>query len=373
MNVTYISACLDNSGYGEAARNHIAGLFNAGVNVNVVPISFERFRSDLGSLGNLVKGLVKVHEPGNIQILHATPDNYPRLQDPRKYNIGYAAWETDRAPASWVPLVNKLQELWVPSYHNVACFKDAGVQVPIHCMPHPLDKQSVEPPTGAVFQKNEGEFTFYSIFQWTERKNPSGMLTAYLSEFLSTEKVNLVIKTYLRNPEDPREIGVLKDLIAKTKKEMKLGDFPRVSLIASLMSRPQIQALHRDADAFVLLHRCEGFGLPVAEAMLAGNPVITTGYGGTEDFVLNDTHGKLIDYQMTPVVGMPWGHYNSKMNWAQPNLIQAKKAMRYMFENQEEAKQQGLHAQEWIQNNYNWKAMGKQMKKRLQEIETSLT
>lgn len=372
MNITYISACLDNSGYGEAARNHIAGLFNAGVLVNVVPISFERFRSDLGNLGHLIKGLVKVNEPGQIQILHATPDNYPRMKNSQKYNIGYAAWETDKAPAAWVPLINQLQELWVPSFHNVTCFKDAGVKVPIYCMPHPLDKQSIEAPTSPVFQKNDGEFTFYSIFQWTERKNPLGMLVAYLSEFTSTEKVNFVIKTYLRNPEDPREVNVIKDLIAKTKQEMRLGDFPRLSLITSLMSRAQVQALHRDADVFMLLHRCEGFGLPVAEAMLAGNPVITTGYGGTEDFVINDTHGKVIDYHMTPVVKMPWGHYNAKMNWAEPNIAQAKQAMRYMFENQDKAETMGQHAQQWMEQNYNWKVLGHQMRKRLEEIEKSL-
>ena len=98
MNITYISACMDSSGYAEAARNHIVALDEVGVNVNVIPISFEGYRSDLGRLGARVQDMIKKHHPGDIQIIHATPQNYIRLKDAGKYNIGYAAWETDKLP-----------------------------------------------------------------------------------------------------------------------------------------------------------------------------------------------------------------------------------------------------------------------------------
>src|ERR1044072_9940649 len=97
MNVTYVSACLDTSGYAEAARNYIGALDKIGVNVDVVPVSFERNRPDLGKLGKLVSSLINKHQQGDIQILHMTPTNFPHFTKKAKYNIGYCTWETDRS------------------------------------------------------------------------------------------------------------------------------------------------------------------------------------------------------------------------------------------------------------------------------------
>ncbi len=372
MDITYISACFDNSGYAEAARNHIAALVHGGANVSVFPVSFENFKSDLGSLGEMIKSLVHQKNNSKIHIIHLTPDNYSQAIDNKKYNIGYAAWETDRIPSVWVAQINQLDELWVPCKHNVEVFKNSGVAIPVYCMPHPIDKTYIEPASEPVFVKKEDEFTFYSIFQWTERKHPNGLLKAYLSEFNNQDNVNLVIKTYLRNPNDPRESEIIKEMIKDIKSNLRMEHYPRVSLITSLMSRQQIQSLHKDGDAFVLLHRCEGFGLPVAEAMITGNPVVTTGYGGPSDFVIDRETGFLVSHQLTPVYKMPWGHYKGNMNWAEPNLYEAQKYMRHLYENRDSAHTMGESAKKHMTSNYSWKSMGQLMCKRLKEIESSL-
>lgn len=370
MNITYVSACMDASGYAEAARNHIAALDTAGVKINVVPISFEGYRSDLGRLGAMVQGMIGKNPPGNIQIIHATPQNYPRLKNPAKYNIGYCAWETDLLPAGWAELINCMNEVWVPSKHNATVMKDSGVVIPIRVMPHPF--RIVEPEgetTGVVANVDKNDFVFYSIFQWIERKNPVDLLRAYMTEFKSNEKVAMVLKTYVVNPSNQSEAQRIRDRIRDIKKKMYLKEYPKILLISSLLSKNQIRTLHTQCDCYVSLHRCEGFGIPFAEAMLAKNPVIATEYGGPADFMKTQM---CVKYQMTPVYGMPWSIYTGDMKWAQPDIMHARELMRWAYENQKAAKEMGARGYEDLLATHSWEVMGKRMKARLEEIQKEL-
>jgi glycosyltransferase involved in cell wall biosynthesis len=374
MRVSYVSACLDASGYAEAARNHIAALHTAGVKVDVKPVSFEGFKSDLGKLGNLVHSMINNKAANDIQILHLTPQNYRKFTNNAKYNIGYCAWETSKLPDKWVPYINGLDEVWVPCEHNKQVFVNSGIQIPIQVMPHPLNEEYIE--TAGVaesFLSNRAldEFMFYSIFQWHERKNPLALLKAYLTEFTSEDKVVLVLKTYLANPSNSMEVQKIKQLIREVKAKLYLKDYPKILLVSTLLSRGQIQALHEQGDCFVSFHRCEGFGLPIAEASLAGNPVITTGYGGPDDFVTEDT-GILVDYSMTPCYGMPWDHYNGHMQWADPDVMSCKRALRKLYEDRELVENMGTAGAKLIREEFSWPSIGEKMKKRLEKIQETL-
>jgi glycosyltransferase involved in cell wall biosynthesis len=370
MRISYISACFDASGYAEAARNHIAALHSVGVTVDVKPVSFEGFKSDLGRLGAVVANWVNQTARNDIQILHLTPENYVRHVSMGKYNIGYCAWETSKLPAKWVPLINQLNEVWVPCEHNKTVFEQSGVIRPVYVMPHPLNSEyaeSADTSSTIVANKHENDFVFYSIFQWTERKNPLGLLKAYLTEFSHDEHVCLLLKTYLSNPSVSVEIEKIKQLIKDVKARLYLKQYPRILLVSSLLSRAQIQAIHKQGDCFISLHRAEGFGLPIAEAMLAGNPVITTAYGGPADFVNNDV-GCAVKHTLTPCYGMPWDTYTGHMLWAEPDIMDARTHMRSLFNNRELAKQKGERAKQHIKEHYSWEQIGNQMKARLEEI-----
>lgn len=373
MRVRYVSACMDASGYAEAARNHIVALSESGVKVDVKPVSFERYRSDLGMLGAKVANLISDNNSAKIQILHLTPENYRHLIDENKYNIGYAAWETSKLPDTWVGKINQLDEVWVPCQHNKECFLSSGVQIPVQVMPHPF-KQEYGQGTetkNVIANTADDEFVFYSIFQWTERKNPSGLLRAYLTEFKPHEKVSLVLKTYLVNPENPGEATKIKSTIREIKSRLYIKDFPKMLLISKLLSREQISSLHTEGDCYVNLHRCEGFGIPLVEAMLHEKPVITTTYGGPQDFITTDT-GYPVPYIMTPCYGMPWNTYTGHMEWAEPDIMAARRQMREVFENQKAAKQKGKAARKFVQENLSWEAIGQLMKNRIEEIEATL-
>jgi len=369
VQVTYVGACLDGSGYAEAARNNIAALYLAGVDLNVAPISFEQKRPALGEMGKLITKLQKARIGDKIFILHATPPNYSQLVKPGRYNIGYAAWETDQLPRDWVTKINTLDEVWVPSQYNVKVFKDSGITIPIHCFPHTFNfNQEEEVSKNPVLEPaEEGEFTFYSIFQWLERKNPAALLRAFLTEFKAEEKVRLVMKSYCLNPGMEEDIAVIRRQVKQIKDSLHLPSFPKILLISSLLSRGQIRCLHIQGDCYVSLHKCEGFGIPMVEAMAEANPVIATGYSGSDEFI-QVGQAYPVKYTKAPVWGMPWPMYTGEMTWAEPSLLDARKQMRFVFENQGAAWAAGSLGKAFVEQNFSWKKIGEAMKARLEGI-----
>lgn len=378
MNITYVSACFDISGYGEAARNYIGALAEVGIKVNVVPVTFEQTKPDLGKLGTYVQTMVNTNPTGDISIYHMTPTNFPRVQftHNEKYKIGYCAWETTLLPNGWSDCINQLNELWVPSNQNVEAFRDSGVKIPIFRIPHCFNNDYWIETTDSNVNVGHDEFKFLSIFQWTERKNPLGLLKAYLTEFQAEEKVSLTIKTYLSDPRIITERNKIKEFITQIKNGLHLGNYPKIYLILDLLSRAEIQKLHKSSDCFVLPHRNEGFGVPCAEAMMLEKPVITTNYGGTADFIFQpdskhpdvEQTGYLIDYQMTPVFGMPWATYSGNQAWAEPNVMHLRSHMRDVFTDREKASKVGSAGKQWIESNLSWTSVGNMMKDRLEII-----
>lgn len=371
MKLSYIGPVFDSSGYGNAARNNIAALHSVGTDIEVLPISFEADKTDLGKLGKLISSLVVTLPTNDLRILHCTPENYTRVLDKETYNIGYAAWETSKLPSTWPNLFNQLDELWVPSQHNVEVFKSSGVTVPVHCMPHTFDtKSTVKSEVGLIERRNDDEYLFYSIFQWLERKNPNALLKAYLTEFNKDDNVTLVLKTFLFNHVRDDEKTAIRKVIADVKERLFMDNYPRLLLITDLLTSEEIVGIHEYADCFVLPHRCEGFGIPIAEAMLAGNPTISTAYGGPSDFVEHNKTGLLLDYQMTPVYGMPWKIYTGHMDWAEPDINHLRRCMRWVYENRDDASLLGLQGQEYLRETHSWKSIGKLMNTRLKKIQS---
>lgn len=327
LRIEYIGAVFDGSGYAEAARNYICALRRTGVTVCVRPQSFEPAHPDLGEQGAFLQSLIS-EDPCDLRIVHLTPENFEHVlkDQPKLFTVGYVAWETDLYPPHWVEAINQhLDALWVPSSANVAAAQKSKITVPVemvwHCFPD-------EPPVDGHLLEPDGYFRFLSVFQWTERKNPMGLLKAYLTEFRPDEKVSLVLKSYIRegNLNDKDEI---KGVIRGVKDMLHMGPkWPRIELIVKSLSRLELRRLYQDCDAFVSLHRCEGFGIPTAEAILAGKPTISTDAGGPHDEWGRECISRLVPGDETPVFGMPWPHYTGHMNWVEPDLGGAKRAMR---------------------------------------------
>src|SRR3990167_7686915 len=100
--IKYISSRLSPSGYGSAARQDIAALFVAGVNITCESISQTVEMSDYGIAGAICNSLEKRNIPYKISIFHLTPDLLPVYKEKGVYMISRLAWETDKLPKEWI-------------------------------------------------------------------------------------------------------------------------------------------------------------------------------------------------------------------------------------------------------------------------------
>jgi len=356
--VKYIGPVGDFSGYGEASRNYIFALHAKGIPVTVSPRNFDPNPPPIADENKrlLLGSLIDKQISYDVVIIHLTPDLYPLYAEKSKYNIGFAAWETSLIHPKWAGACSVLDELWVPCEWNAQAFLDSGVKIPIYKVPHGIDTNMFSELKNKEFTIRDlpkSTFKFYSIFQWIYRKNPEGLLRAYFNAFTSEDSVVLILKTYMAGMS--RDKSFLKEKILEIKKDMNIGYYPKVILIGDLLSNTQMMGLHLYGDCCVCLHRGEGWGLPLFEAGLAGNPVIATDCGGNVEFMDND-NSYLVNSHMTYVSHMstfnPW--YLGNQEWAEPSLVHASKLMRRAFDNREESTIKGTKLKNNIKDKFSW-------------------
>lgn len=367
--ICYEGPLKDYSGYGEANRHAVAALEAAGVNVYAKLLKYTSEPSNFGALGDLVDRLVDNVGHYRIKIMHTTPDEFKRLIEPDVYHIAHFFWETDRVPQVYADGLNLVDEIWTGSQANYDAMVKAGVKKPIKVYPQAIETDR-EWPEPYVIDGFNG-YLFYSMFEWTDRKNFDALIKAYYEEFGKNDHVGLLIKTYFRNFTFSNKkiirshMGVLKEQYGAEK--------PPIFMYLDLMDRRQIMRLHKTGKCYVSPHRGEGWGLPIAEAMLAGNMPITTGYGGISEYLDNEV-AEVLDYKMVPLKGMAHAGilYDGNQNWADVKIEDLRKAMRWAYENQKEAKAKGEKAGEFVKDKFNFEVVGKMMADRLKEIEEAL-
>ena len=312
------------SGVGEAARLVVRALAADGLShamVNVEP-TYQLRRTDR-TLDGFSDG-----NPYGVNLVHVNADQVPVFAATQgadffagHYNIGFWMWELAEFPVEWADRFGWFDEIWTPSaYTSEAIARQSPVPVwtsPLPLVPHPA----------AALGRNhfglpDNRFVFLFVFDFAsvfERKNPLALLAAFRRAFRRDDRVLLVLKTS-NEAADPRNAGRLRAACA---------GLP-VRRLETALARPEVAALMQAADAYVSLHRAEGYGLTMAEAMGLGKPVIATGYSGNLEF-MNDGNSLLVPYRLVEVNGDA-GPYPSGQLWAAPDVDRAAELMRWVFE-----------------------------------------
>ena len=366
VSIKYISAFSDHSGYGEASRQTIYALHKVGVNLTTEKISFVREIEDFGQPQIIAEKAELKPIDYQIVILHLTPDLYLKYLEPNKYHIGILVWETDKLSVGWAWYCNRMDEIWTRNESTKKVLIQSGVKVPIHVFPEPIIEYNPADYEPYVIANHRG-FMFYTIFEWTQRKNPEALLTAYWEEFEGDDNVSLLLKTY-RDNYTYQMHEKIKRWVEEIKGKLSVRKFPRVLYSHELLSQEDVLKLHATGDCFVSAHRGEGWGRPQMEAMVMGNPVISTNYGGIHEF-LNENIYYPVSFELVQVTEEDDRPYYTKdQNWAEINKDDLKAKMRFVYTNWEKAKEVGLEARKFIQMNFNPMNVGLQMKKRLSKI-----
>lgn len=367
MNVKYAGPARDYSGYGEANRHDIAALVAAGVELTTQIPHYCLELSDFGRLGDLASKYEHRLLDYRIKIIHTTPNVYGQFFEPGKYHIGRVFWETTKLPEDFVANVQNLDEIWTGSEFNAQAIRNSGITKPIHIIPEAID---IYPPDVATYKiPNEADFKFYSMFEWTERKNWKALLEAFFREFENDKNVSLTIKTYVDNftPEKKQEIQAEARAFRNS---LHLSQYPQIYFYTNLMDRYQIYRYHKTFDCFVSAHRGEGWGIPQMEAMLMGKPIISTNCGGVHEYLTDNENALLVPYRLIPLRtnsrNQQW--YTQDQQWADVDVTVLRQKMRWVYEHQTQAKEIGKKAKEFTEKTFSLDAVGNRMVKRLEEI-----
>lgn len=268
----------------------------------------------------------------------------PRVRDARaEIAGGYFFWEETSFPAAYVRDFNlSLDLLLAPSATVADAWRSSGVNVPIRYVGSGADHVLNVPSEPHDEPLPEG-FKFLHVSSCFPRKGPDVLLRAFGEAFSGRTDVSLVIKTF-DNPhnEVPQLLASLKAANPR---------FPRVVLISKEFTPGQIRMLYEQCDAYVAPSRGEGFGLPMAEAMLHGLPVIATGWGGHTDFCRPDT-AWLIDYRMAPSASHVAGSDGSL--WAEPDVDSLVEQMRQVERGEGDLEGRRARAKALIESDFSW-------------------
>lgn len=230
---------------------------------------------------------------------------------PRGPRFGYWAWELPQAPRRWLQDAIVVSEIWAPSRHTAQALAGAGR--PVRVAPHPLFMEDYD---GVTPRARTAGFTAVTLCDFNSseaRKNPSGAIEAFRRAFGGDPGARLVVKTQ-NGAVHPEPLAALRAAAG-----------PNVEVVDATWPYADVLGLIASADVLISLHRAEGFGLPLAEAMALGTPVIATGWSANLDF-MDETTGVLIPSRLTPVRD-PQGVYAGQ-NWAEPDLDAAAEALR---------------------------------------------
>jgi glycosyltransferase involved in cell wall biosynthesis len=193
-----------------------------------------------------------------------------------RFNVGYWPWELPSWPPQWKHVFALVDELWSSSRYTQSAFLRDVKQV--RHMPMAVEVAPARARNRQSFGLPDDAFIFVFSFDCNsslERKNPIGVIRAFQRAFAKRDKTcSLVLKAMNVN-RDARSWKLLEQYAKRDE---------RILIIKEVFSRADVQALYRVCDCFISLHRAEGFGRGIAEAMLLGLPVVVTAATGNMEF-----------------------------------------------------------------------------------------
>jgi glycosyltransferase involved in cell wall biosynthesis len=270
--------------------------------------------------------------------------------------IGIWGWETNSIPRRWQRAFRLVDEIWVYSRFMAENIGSVA-PVPVVVLPPP-----VEAPNDGVERLRldvpEG-FLFLFVFDYlstVQRKNPVGLIEAFKRAFPQAGGPQLLIKTINAPLRPLAEEEVLWAAHGR-------GD---IHVLDRSLTSEELTGLMAACDCYVSLHRAEGFGLTMAEAMAMGKPVIATAYSGNVDF-MNAENSYLLDYTMGRV-GAECEIYPPDGEWADPSIEHASQLMKRVYAEPAEAKAKGERARADVSRLLSPEATGRSMRLRLEHL-----
>ncbi len=346
-------------GVGEIVRQVIHIARQAKVDFSVIPYTQTSSRqaariADVGSRESIY----------DVNVICVNADTVPKFVQhvgrevlEGRYNIGMWAWEVEDLPDWMADSAQYLDEIWSCSSF---CARAIAASVLCPVFPFAPSVSLSQPPARRREDLGlSGNFLFLFCFDFNsifERKNALALIAAFKRAFPPGHGAELLIKTINGN-----------DFLHQLERLHSASlDHTDINVVDGYLQPDEQQVLMNACDAYVSLHRSEGFGFTAAEAMALGKPVIATGYSGNMDF-MTEENSYLVPYKMVKI-GEGCDPYPSGSHWAEPSVEAAASLMRRVFERREEARERGERARRDIARWLNPRAKADFLNDRLRAI-----
>lgn len=353
-----------NLGLGQGFRNNVQAVELSGLPFGIYPFGKG---VETRRIGSFKPDRYDQTHAYDVNIIHVAPDQVPTVLqtiDPRvtrdSRNILSTYWELPKAPEIWRPMLAGIQEIWAPNAFVAKAFRDI-FSGPIVVMPHAVDVGEGPYPARGALCMDPDRFYFvfsFDYFSSPHRKNPLGVLEAFQAAFpQGSENVGLIIKSIGASDQHPE---IREKIRAAAASDQRILDIDRA------LTRREVLGLIRASNAYVSLHRAEGFGLGMAEAMSFGRIVIGTNFSGNTDFLTEET-GFPIPYTLRPVepYEYPW---SEGQTWAEPDLKAATSAMQLVSQEPDTARNRAAAGQRLINQKYAPALVGQIFKARIDRL-----
>lgn len=304
------------TGIGESARSISRQLAAIGIACSKTVLA-SGFQEPLESIDADLKTLYGAPDPTfDLNIIVANAHDFPRVREwlpqdiwPGRLNLGYWVWETEALPGRFGETARGLDAILTPSEYSASAIRRA-VDIPVHVVPHSPDFAALGEARSdrAAFGLAPDVLVYGYFFDCKselERKNPAGLIDAFRLAFKDREDVALILKVNSPAPG------------AYHYEQLKVrASGLNVVWLEEPLDRQKTCNLMASLDVYVSLHRAEGFGLTMAEAMVIGKPVIATGYSGNMEF-MDSGCALLVDHEVI-TTRRAYGPYPAGSRWSEP-------------------------------------------------------
>ncbi|HAN70628.1 MAG TPA: hypothetical protein DCQ36_03440 [Actinobacteria bacterium] len=317
------------SGLGQNATHSITALRAAGIHACTAPFFpapggwNPRLLPTKQATGALKDHSILLHLPID-RVAPALCAQSALLASPRI--IGYFMWETEVIPRQlWRPL-GLVDEIWTATEFVAKSFH-AVTDTPVRVTGHAVDVSMVELVTRAELGIPDDAFVVHFSFDANStvaRKNPNAAIDAFRAAFEGDPSAVFVLK--VRNMQQAEHLARSGDPHARGMMQ-RLQENPSIRLITGELTRARSLGLIAMADCFISLHRSEGYGYAMAEAMALGTPVVATDYSGSRDFMSSEV-GWPVGHSLVDVLPDEYFYWEPGMCWAEADVAQAAAALR---------------------------------------------
>lgn len=332
-------------GLGESVRRVAAVLMRTNLTVNFVD-------HDLRNGSQAIEKVFPTRKnvSSRINIFHLNAEEIPELIVNQAWpfsadiNVIIPYWELSKLSTCHKIGVAIFDEIWAPSSFVANVFHECGIDTfKLGMIARSFDLNNGNQLSSSTETKNFVFLTTFDALSWVQRKNTLEVVRTFKKAFQQNEGVSLVIKT------QNFELSTKGGGNTAFDRLLKEADDHRISIISATLSETEHRALIARANCLVSLHRAEGLGLDLIDALASGIPLVTTAYSGNMDFC-NEDNCWLVDYRLVNVNQQDYAFVESGQEWAEVDHVSAVANLRGVYLLQRERELKSARGIDFIKN-----------------------